>query len=103
MLFFSDDGGSIAIWAGHNALESNPRMTADEMRKQVGKSFSITYERIEKDWMVQSGFDGDLIYYHRIEFGADGIIHRFLMKWPRDLRNKYDDHVGSIGKSLGPN
>jgi hypothetical protein len=102
-LFFSDDGGSLAVWAGNNALDANPASTAAENRKRIGADFSITYERIGKDWLVQSGFEEGMIYYQRLEFGSDNVIHGFVMKWPESLRAKYDDRVSAIGNSLGPN
>lgn len=97
------DGGSIAIYAGHNALGDTPRTAAESLRNETGVDFTITYDRVADDWLVQSGFEGDMIFYMRLEFGDDGIVHGFLMKWPESQRAKYDDAVGPIGQSLGPN
>jgi len=102
-LFTHPDGGSLAVYAFNNALDLNPREMAANMRSRIGENFSITYERIAENWLVQSGFEEGLIYYQRVEFGADNVVHGFLMKWPEALRTKYDDRISGIGKSLtGP-
>jgi len=100
ILYTHPDGGSLAVFAYNNALNLSPKEMAASVRDLVGDDFSITYERIKGNWMVQSGYEGDLIYYQRMEFEADNIIHGFLMKWPQSLRSKYDNQVGAIGKSL---
>jgi len=96
------DGGSIAIYAGHNVLDDTPQSAADNLRAETGENFTITYERVADDWLVQSGFEGEMIFYMRLEFAKDGIVHGFLMKYPESLRSKYDQTIGAISRSLGP-
>lgn len=100
-LFTHPDGGSLAVYSFNNALDLNAKEMAANMRSRIGEDFSITYERVENDWLVQSGYEDGLIYYQRVEFGADNVIHGFLMKWPESLRSKYDARVAEIGKSFG--
>jgi hypothetical protein len=103
ILFTSSDGGSLAIWAGNNALEATPESTAAESRALEGNDFSITYEKIGDGWLVLSGYEEGLIYYQRTEFGADGIIRGIKLKYPEAVREKYDPEIAQIAASLsGP-
>ena len=53
--------------------------------------------------MVVSGYDGEMIYYERHEFGADGVIHAVSLRYPTALRDAYDPLVKPVARSLqGP-
>lgn len=103
MLFSSDDGGTLAVFAYESSPDITPKDIATSIRENTNENFNITYERITKNWMVQSGYQGDLIYYQRVEFSRAGNIHGMLLKYPKQLRGKYDKHIGNIARSLRGN
>lgn len=101
--WLSADGASIAIYGSNNALEQTPdSMLADaKARKEAG--YELTYGKAGKDWVVLSGFEAGVVFYQRLEFGADDVIHGLLVKYPPALKTKYDPLVGPIAASLsGP-
>lgn len=99
MTFLASDGASLAVYGSNNALDQTPQQLADFSSEGV----KVTYRKLGKDWVVLSGNDGPDIFYHRLEFGGDGVIHAFLLKYPAAARSKYDPLVRSIADSLdGP-
>ncbi|GAA4115166.1 hypothetical protein ACFFTN_19050 [Aminobacter aganoensis] len=99
MTFLAPDGASLAVYGSNNALDQTPEQLADFSSEGV----TITYRKVGKDWVVLSGHDGPDIFYHRLEFGRDGVIHAFLLKYPATTRSKYDPLVRAIADSLvGP-
>ncbi|KQU70010.1 hypothetical protein ASC75_07700 [Aminobacter sp. DSM 101952] len=99
MTFLAPDGASLAVYGSNNALDQTPEQLADFSSEGA----TITYRKVGKDWVVLSGHDGPDIFYHRLKFGRDGVIHAFLLKYPATTRSKYDPLVGAIADSLvGP-
>lgn len=94
------DGGELAVWGEYNALDFTPSTLADFIAKDLDK---VTYRKVGARWMVVSGFDGDVIVYHRAEFGSGGVIHTMELRYPAALNQHYDRLAGKIADSLiGP-
>lgn len=104
MTWLAADGASLAVYGMHNALMVGPGELADQAGAADGRpGFEVTYRRVGSDWVVLSGYEGDEVFYHRLEFGAGDVIHAMLMKYPAALKEKYDPLVGPIAASLaGP-
>lgn len=102
--FLSEDGASLAVFGQNNALMVTPETLADEASQPHGRAgFEVTYRRTGRDWVVLSGFEAGDVFYQRWEFGADDVIHSFLLKYPAELKPVYDRFVGPIANSLqGP-
>ena len=99
LLWTAPDGASLAIYGSNNALEQTPAQMADF----VSEGLDVTYRKVGRDWLVVSGRDGGDIFYQRIEFGLDGVLHAFLLKYPATAKAKYDPLVRGIAESLnGP-
>lgn len=97
------DGASIAIYGSNNALEQTPDSLLADARARREAGYQLTYGKAGKDWVVLSGFEGGLVFYHRLEFGADDVIHALLIKYPPTAKAKYDPLVGPIAATLsGP-
>lgn len=104
MTWLSDDGASLAIYAFNNALMQTPEEFADTASEPAGREgFEVTYRRVKDNWVVLSGYvEGD-IFYDRFEFGANDVIHAMLLRFPTDLKPKYEPYIADMGKSLeGP-
>ncbi|MGE0499502.1 MAG: hypothetical protein AB7I79_09610 [Rhizobiaceae bacterium] len=101
------DGSSLAVFAFNNALEETPAGIIETMKTESGDS-AVTYTQFGDDWAVISGItkqpgEPEQIFYQRLEFGADDVIHSFLLKYPPALRAVYDPLVAGIAGSLdGP-
>jgi hypothetical protein len=94
------DGGELAVWGGYNTLDFTPETLADFISKDIK---NVTYRKVGARWMVVSGFDGDIIVYHRAEFGSGGVIHSMELRYPASLGKHYDALAGKIADSLiGP-
>jgi hypothetical protein len=103
LTFLSSDGASLAVYGMNNALAQTPAGLVQEAKAQSSGDYDLTYSKAGKDWAVLSGFEQGLVFYERFEFGADDVIHAFLMKYPPSLKPKYDPLVGPIAGSLtGP-
>lgn len=104
MTFLSDDGASIAIYGFNNALMADPAELADQASDPQGRDgFEITYRRVADNWVVLSGFEDGMVFYNRLLFGQDDVIHGMMMKYPPEARSIYDPIVGAIAASLdGP-
>lgn len=101
--WLSADGASLAIYGSNNALEQTPQSLEQEAKSRSEAGYELTYSRAGKDWVVLSGIEEGLVFYHRLEFGADDVIHGLLIKYPPDTKAKYDPLVGPIAASLsGP-
>lgn len=94
------DGAELAVWGQNNVLDSTPESLADEITATIEK---VTYRKVGARWMVVSGYDGDVIIYHRAEIGSDDVIHSFELRYPSSLSKHYDALAGKIADSLiGP-
>lgn len=99
-LFTAEDGGSLALFSYNNDGSITPKDIANNIRQNTSENFNITYERVTKNWMVQSGYQDDLVYYQRMEFNPSGKIHGMLLRYPKTVRKKYDRNISKIAKSL---
>jgi hypothetical protein len=97
------DGGFLAVWGMFNALGQTPGEFADWESEDQGPGYQVTYRRVADDWVVVSGYDGDMVFYKRFEFGKDDVIHALLIIYPTARNAVYDRLVGSIAASFnGP-
>lgn len=103
----SVDGARLTVFASYNVLEQTPQSLVDTAGEGKGPDFDLTYGKAGSNWAVLSGTEGGMVFYQRYEFGArrDGIdtIHAVLLRYPRELKSKYDPLAGPIAASLdGP-
>ena len=97
----SADGASLAIFGSYNALDETPR-SRQATAKAAGER-ELTYSKAGKNWLVLSGFEGNVVFYERYLFGASGTVHGLVLKYPRSHKAKYDPLTGKIATSLkGP-
>lgn len=94
------DGATLAVWGQYNALDDTPDTLADSVSQSIPK---VTYRKVGSNWMVVSGFDGEVIVYHRSEFSRSATIHAMELRYPVALAKHYDRLAGRIADSLiGP-
>ena len=94
------DGAELAVWGQNNVLDWTPETLADDVASTVEM---VTYKKVGARWMVVSGYDGDIIVYHRSEFGSDAVIHSMELRYPASLAKHFDPMAGRIADSLiGP-
>ncbi len=94
------DGAELAVWGQNNVFDSTPESLADDVAAAIGK---VTYRKVGARWMVVSGYDGDIVVYHRAEIGSDDVIHSMELRYPAALSKHYDVLAGKIADSLiGP-
>ena len=99
--WLSPDGAGIAIYGSYNVLDDTPRTLEKSGRALPGRT--VTYARTGQNWIVLSGFKGDVIFYERQIISPSGIIHGVEITYPKKLKAKYDPLVGEIAVSLrGP-
>lgn len=103
MTWRSADGASLAVYGSYNVLNLTPGALADQASTSDSPDFQVTYRQVKGDWAVISGHAGDMIFYQRLELGADDVIHGMLLKYPTTQRTAYDRLAGSIAATLnGP-
>ena len=96
----SKDGASLRIWGQNNAQDYTPNSLADLVSEDLKK---VTYRKVGAKWMVISGVEGTDIIYHRAEFGSQGTIHSFELRYPSALSKHYNRLAEAIADSLiGP-
>lgn len=96
----SEDGASLRIWGQNNALDFTPGSLADFVSDDLRE---VTYRKVGAKWMVISGFVGTDIVYHRAEFGNQGTIHSFELRYPSSLSKHFNRLAETISDSLiGP-
>ncbi|MFZ1681073.1 MAG: hypothetical protein WAT70_08625 [Rhizobiaceae bacterium] len=97
----SADGAWLGVWGWYNALDFDAESL---LEFSAGNHRDITYRASGPDWAVLSGYDEDgRVFYERNEFGADGALHTMLVRYPPDLKPKYDPLVARLADSLaGP-
>ncbi|TCD11813.1 hypothetical protein [Oricola cellulosilytica] len=102
--FVSSDDAELIVFARRKA----DGVTVQSLLKQLvdvasANGIPATYKASGKNWLVVSGYDDNIIYYERHEFGSNGVIHTMTMRYPVRFRDKYDPFVGPIARSLdGP-
>ncbi len=94
------DGAELAVWGQNNVLDSTPDSLADDVAATLDK---VTYRKVGARWMVVSGYEGNIIVYHRSEIGSGDVIHAMELRYPASLSKHYDVLAGKIADSLiGP-
>ena len=101
---FSDRSGEIemVVFSWNNDADHTLRTIASDLRAEMGGNRDVTYERVGRSFMVQTGYtrNGD-IFYARTEPSADG--RRFVtmrLVYPPSRRGDVDRHIKRIGLSL---
>ncbi len=102
--FRSADGAELAVFGHFNALDMTPETLIEQARSDAtSKSREVTYAASGADWAVLSGHEDSMIFYERHEFGANGVIHVMVLRYPESLHATYDALAGIIARSLeGP-
>lgn len=98
--FHSADGGSLAVWGSHNALNATPASILAEARAIEDPQRAITWSRTGDNWVVMTGYEIGNVFYERIEVGADGVLRGFRLAYPQNTREKHDPHIKFMGDSL---
>lgn len=104
---FSDRSGEVqlVLFSWENDANHTLKTIADDLRAEMARQRDVTYERVGRTFMVQSGLmrDGS-IFYERTEPSPDG--QRFVtmrLVYPPSRRADVDRHIKRIGISLkGP-
>ena len=96
----SPDGATLSVWGQYNVLDDTPDTLADTVSQSIPK---VTYRKVGSRWMVVSGFDENMIVYHRGEISRSGTIHSMELRYPAILATHYDRLASRIADSLiGP-
>ena len=102
---FSDRSGEVqmTVFGWNNDAGHTLRTIADDLRAEMAREREVTYERIGRTFMVQSGLmrDEDAIFYERTEPSRDG--SRFVtmrLVYPPSRRGDVDRHIKRMGLSL---
>ena len=94
----SPKGAELFIYARENRGGETPR----SIIRERGQTDDVTYKAAGKRWVVVSGYRDGKIFYERYIFRGN-LIHSVAIRYPRDLRSRYDRLVGPVTKSLsGP-
>lgn len=97
MTWTNAGGASLAVYASHNTLEVDEAgLLADLKRSQPGISYSAKGD----GWVVVSGIEDGVVFYQRLVFGADDVVHAVLLRYPETLKQTYDRLVRPISGSL---
>ncbi|SJZ52178.1 hypothetical protein [Consotaella salsifontis] len=95
MAWTSNDGAELYIYARANTGGETP---ASIVAKRADDD-EVTYRRTGKTWAVVSGYRKDKIFYERYILRGD-LIHSVAIRYPRALRDTYDDLVGPVTMTL---
>lgn len=101
--WLSADGASLVCSGMFNVTDDTPKTRIAAEKASQNASYSITYSKAGRDWAVLSGFRYGKVFYHRLLFGDDDVVHGVWIDYPQALKAKYDPLVGKIAGSLkGP-
>ncbi|ORE97811.1 hypothetical protein [Aurantimonas sp. 22II-16-19i] len=94
----SPDGAQLFIYARQNGGGETPA----SIIRDRGKADDVTYKASGQRWAVVSGYRDGKIFYERYIFRGD-LIHSVAIRYPKNLRSRYDRLVGPVTNSLqGP-
>ena len=94
--FVSTDGFKVSIWASWNI--DNYDVTED-LKAYGDQEGVVTYQVLKNNWFVQSGVNGDKIFYEK-HIVNKNIVSGMRMEYPKLKKNEYNSIVGRIAKSL---
>ena len=98
-----DEEAIISVWGSYNALDHRPKSYFKFARDEVGVVDNITYKRLAKDWLVISGYKGNMVYYEKTVFTCNfQRMTSVSITYPAAKKKDYDGMVGKITKSLDP-
>ncbi len=104
--FTADDGAALAIFAHLNVDNDKPAHYEAVLRSGSSDySGGVTYRATGSNWLVLSGYRGDLIFYEKYIFakGKDiDVIHAMVVTYRRDTKAIYDPIAARMAKSLRP-
>jgi len=98
-----DEEAVISVWGSYNALDHRPKSYFAWARDEVGVVDNITYKRLTKNWLVISGYKGNMVYYEKTIFSCNfQRMTSVSITYPASHKKDYDGMVGKITKSLDP-
>lgn len=102
--FTSRDGHAfITAVAAPNATGGGPLAYR---ARAIANSYArarITYDRVEGDWFVVSGFKGRDIFYERVLFSCGGrVVNAWVATYPAAQRARYDPIVEALARNFRP-
>lgn len=97
MTWTNTEGASLAVYGSNNALMVDEAgLLADMRSSQPGTTYSASGD----GWVVVSGIEDGQVFYHRIVFGSDDVLHGVLLRYPLDLKPVYDPLIKPIMDTL---
>ncbi len=101
LVFTSEDGrASFTAYGSHNALDFTPQTYSDWSKRDTD---TVTYERVKQNWIVLSGYRGDMVFYKKTIFSCGNqIMNTVYWVYPTEQKHLYDPIVGPMTKSLVP-
>jgi hypothetical protein len=103
--FTTKDGAQLAIFAGFNIEDYTPATYESFLRGGDSDYHNVTYRAAGGNWLVLSGYRGDLIFYEKYLFAhrRDGdVIHGLVVTYRRGAKAVYDPIVVRMAQSLRP-
>lgn len=76
--------------------------SVDELYDHVksGIIYEINYDRKKDNWFVLSGDDSDVVYYQYHIYTTDGLECSYILTYPKELEEEFDDIVTHIYNSF---
>lgn len=100
------DGATVPIYGSYNVMEYSPEQLAQARIVRDVPNFQLAYRKVKDNWVVLSGYEGEMVFYERHEIRTDGavdIIHSLSIQYPKARRAIYDKLVPDITATLtGP-
>jgi hypothetical protein len=102
--FHYPDGGEISLWGGW-VMDTLAVERADRRVYALQDGAEITYDAAGPDWFVLSGYEGNSIFYLRVEqgltCGGEEALAYLEIRYPDTQRARYDPLIAGIAGSLG--
>ena len=100
----SDDRAGFYVFGQFNALgDSLQALYSADLAASVDEQ--VTYKKLQSGaqgggWFVVSGYRGADIFYRKTLLTADDVLHRFEVRYRRDLKQAFDPIVARMTKSF---
>lgn len=98
--FLSPDGAAVLmVWAGFNVLETP--LHKEYKSALTDRHREVTYEVMQDNWFVVSGYEGGRIFYRKTVLGRGGDAYfSFELLYPRERRLEFDPLVKPVADSF---